>query len=299
MKKQIIYLMPLFLIIAILPQYTSGIEVEETLEFEEYIEIHSSTIIGSDYFATWSISQDDPDVYVEVFALDEGNYSNFQNGWAHIRYYLSVSYDPATSGVFYPNHDSIWYIVFQNVDAPMFRSTTVTAEVEFESKFLEQNDGNSGGDAGNTMNNPLYLFEDDYNCSGMLVYQDYWDYYKFYTKENDTVTISVSGLYNANCNFYLIDPVLYNFRESRESISADFEFSIQIDQTGFWIIEFNKTEYSYEKEIYNLQIEIDSPLTDTNGSPTNQIGFHFSIIIPISLSSLISIIVLYKKRKPP
>ncbi|NHK32727.1 MAG: hypothetical protein FK730_15360 [Asgard group archaeon] len=297
MKKKVIYLMLLLLVIASLPQNTSGVEVQQTLEFEEYIEIHSSTIIGTDYFITWSITQDDPDVYVEVFALDEGNFTNFQNGWAHLRYYLSVSYDPATSGYFIPNHDSTWYIIFQNVDAPMFRSTTVTAKVEFEEKFPQQNDGNSGSDAGNSIGNALYLYEDDYNCSGMLVYQDWWDYYRFYTKENDTVTISVSDLYDGNCNFYLIDPVLYNIRESRESITTNLEISIQIDQTGYWIIEFNKTEFSYiEKETYNLQIEIDSPLTETS-TPTNQSGYHFTTIVSISLLSLICTIVIRKKRK--
>jgi hypothetical protein len=185
------------------------------------------------------------------------------------------------------------------VDSPLERSITVSYKIEFDEKYPQQNDGNSGDDAGNSIGSALYLYEDDYICSGMLVYQDYWDFYKFYIHENDSVTISVSGLYNSNCDFYLIDPISYDNIESRENIASDFEITLEIDKTGFWIIEFNKTNFYYpERETYNLQIEIDSTYTDTSGSPTVQSGYHFSIIIPISLLSIISIIVLYKKRKP-
>ncbi|NHJ39406.1 MAG: hypothetical protein FK731_05180 [Asgard group archaeon] len=275
------------------------IEDNQSIDFDEYFAIDTSESIGTDHFIFWSFSKSIGDAYMDVFIVNAGNYSNFVNHLAHIRYTLALSTDPSGSGFFTPPYDDIWHVVFHNVDSPLERSITVSYKIEFDEKYPQQNDGNNGDDAGNTIGSALYLYEDDYACSGMLVYQDYWDFYKFYVHENDSVTISVSGLSNSNCNFYLIDPILYENKESRENIASDFEIILDIDVTGFWIIEFNKTNYNYpERETYNLQIEIDSTYTNTSGSPSLQSGYPFSIILTISLLSLISIIVLLKKRKP-
>lgn len=296
--KKILAIVSILLVVFSFPMFVFGVEDDQSLNYDEYFSIDISESIGTDHFIYWSFSKSIPDAYLDAFIVNAGNYSNFVNHFAYIRYSLALLTDPSGSGVFTPPYDDVWYVVFHNVDLPLERSFTVSYKIVFDEKFPAQNDGNSGGDAGNAIGSALYLYEDDYDCSGMLVYQDYWDFYKFYAYENDTVTILVSGLNNANCNFYLIDPVLYNNIESQESITTDFELSFQIDTTGYWIIKFNKTDFSYlERETYNLLIEIDSPFTDTSDTPTQQIGLHFSTLIPISLLSFISMIVLLKKRK--
>ena len=241
----------------------------------------------------WEYTQSVAGAVLNVWALDDLNYQNFV---AHVAYsYEDLSFGIITGDYFIPTSESVWHIIFWNVDSPLERSTTVTAKVEFDEQNPTQNDGNTGGDANAGYWNPTFLDEANFNSSGMLIFQDTTDVYKFYIDENETVTISIKGLNDENCNFYLINPSA-EVVTSSENMTSDFEYEFTTTYTYYFMI-FNKTfsETYVQREVYYFIIDIHS--TNTGTTPTVEIPVKFTTaIFSLFVTSLIISIIIRKKK---
>lgn len=222
--------------------------------------------------------------------------ANFQNFVAHVAFtYHDLSYGFLTGDYFIPVSESIWHVIFWNVDAPLLRTTTVTAKVEFDEQTPSQNDGNTGGDAKSHFWEPTFLDEEDFNSSGMLIFHDTTDLYKFYISTNESVTLTITGLYDANCNFYLIDP-LVNVIASSKNMTQDFQFEFTTESTYYFMI-FNKTfsDTFVQKEVYYFDIHIDSTENETESTVEMSIGFSATISGLLSIP-IISAVIIRKKK---
>ncbi len=287
----------LFVFVLRVPSFThdahSVVRVE-TLAIDEWFEVNSTTLIGTDHFIVWEFTQSVADAALNVWAMDD---TNFQNFIAHVPFtYYDLSFGLITGDYFIPISESIWHVVFWNVDAPLDRTTTVTAKVEFDEQTPTQNDGNTGGDANPSYSSPTFLDEDDFNSSGMLIFHDVRDLYKFYIGTNESVTLTITGLYDANCNFYLIDP-LVDVVASSENMTQDFQYEFTTEFTYYFMI-FNKTftDPYVEKEVYYFDIQIDNSTENETDSTVEMPIVFIDIISGLLSIPIISAVVIIKKK---
>jgi hypothetical protein len=296
--KKILATISVFFITLSLPIIVFGVEDSQSVSFDIYFSVNSEESIGTDDFIYVYYSKDIPDAYMDVFVVNAGNYSAFVSHQAHTRYPLGLQTDPSGQGTFLPPYEDVWYVVFHNVDAPLERSITVSYKIEFDERFPTQNDGNIGDDAGDSIDYSTLLDPADYNSSGMLIFTDYFDWYKFYAAENDTLTLSVSGLYDANCNFELYEPLGFDLSYSQVNVSSDILINQLINKTGFWIMKFSKTSTIFtERENYTFEIVIDSPETTPPTTPTSPAKVPLKTVISIIATTFVVLVVYRKKVK--
>ncbi|NHJ48280.1 MAG: hypothetical protein FK733_10880 [Asgard group archaeon] len=293
--KKILAIISIFLAVTSFPMLVISVEDNQSLDYDDYIHFSSTGSIGTDDFIYVYFSKDIPDAYLDVFIVNAGNFSNFENHFAYIRYELALMTDPSGQVNFLPPYEDVWYVVFHNVDMPLQRTISVTYKIEFDERYPVQNDGNSGDDAGDSIAFSTLLEPEDYNSSGMLIFTDYIDYYKFYASVNDTLTLTITGLYDSNCDFELYEPGGFVVSFSQVNVTSDILINRLINQTGYWVLKFSKPFTIFtEREVYTIEIEIDTPSSETS-TPTSSADIHYKSMITVF--AIFSVIIVIHRKK--
>ncbi|MFX1276768.1 MAG: hypothetical protein ACFFAT_17235 [Promethearchaeota archaeon] len=95
-------------------QTGSGMDGDSVLDYGEHVYASSFNQINSSDYFFWSFHSDFADI--SVFAMDEENYDKYNSnepGWISIVLSQNKTSD---QGIFYPDYQDKWYIIFLNED---------------------------------------------------------------------------------------------------------------------------------------------------------------------------------------
>lgn len=295
MKKVKLLLVSLIIVSSFLNvKQIIGEEVTQELDPLEWFEISSVSSIGILHAVEWSFTSTNPAITIDVWIFDDSEFTTYSLSGSLVGDLLTQAVS-GDSGYYFPETSSVWHVVFFNNDGSSPGTTTVTADVDFVEKII-QNEGNSGADAGSLFTSAAYLDPDALNSSGVLQYTDCKDYYKFQVSEIAEITILIENLRNGNCNFTLYQPsgtiVTY-----RDLITVDETIIFNATIFGYWIFSINKascTDFQTEHYDFKIVIQIPStPTTPTGGAAINLTVTFVSITFVFALLSII----IRKKQK--
>lgn len=271
-----------------------GEEATQELDPLEWFEISSVSSIGLLHAVEWSFTSTNPAITIDVWIFDDSEFTTYSMSGSLVGDLLTQAVS-GDSGYYFPETSSVWHVVFFNNDGSSPGTTTVTANVDFVERII-QNEGNSGADAGSLFTSAAYLDPDALNSSGDLQYTDCKDYYKFLVSEIAEITILIENLRNGNCNFTLYQPS-GTIVANRDLITVDETIIFNATIFGYWIFSINKASCAdFQTEHYDFKIVIQIPSTPT--TPTGEADINLTVtFVSITFVFALLSIIIRKKQK--
>ncbi|MHA1923531.1 MAG: hypothetical protein ACTSVP_10720, partial [Candidatus Heimdallarchaeota archaeon] len=269
---------------------TTALIVEtHTIAYNEYIEANAGIIAG-DGFLWFYYTQNNSDIELEVWLMNNAEYNNFVQYGSGLHYTIYTGSGNFSEWVGLGYTDLLHILIF-NVDVPQ-RTTEIKLHLD-KDQIMPHDGGTDDEDAGGTFAGAMYLEEEDYNSTGRLFFGDIADFYKFYANQSDHLTLNIRGLRFGNTSFTLYAPGGFTEVATADYITQDIEFTILINYTGYWIMRFYKDADDLLLSKYNFEIQISLP-TVLISTP---ISIPIVTVITISLPVVCAMVILTKKRK--
>ncbi|MEW6556274.1 MAG: T9SS type A sorting domain-containing protein, partial [Elusimicrobiota bacterium] len=216
---------------------------------------------GGDASESGDIS-DSQSSYIQTAVVGPGTLKFYwkvssESGWDHLRFYIDTTKQDEISGtvnwgqktytIYSGNHTLKWSyekdtIYSNGSDCGWLDKVEWTGTAG-----SQQNDADSGGDAGNTLDSATAITP-EITYTAYLDSNDSADYYKFYVTSGQT--ISISATFPSGTDFW---GEVYDPNGSQKSSTTGY--SIVADSTGYWRWAAKRTygegQYSFKISVYS------------------------------------------------
>ncbi len=259
------------------------------LEYNQWHDINSITSIGANYVIEWNFTTSNPNVLIQLWAMDDPNFNDWKDGLTPSLYKHLISSRAGASGYYSVPNSEIWHVVFMNFDITEMETTTINTDVNFIEKPT-QNDGGIGQDAGNSYSTSSQLTVGNFSSSGILIYDDLSDFYNFEVEAGDNLTITFSDFGESICDFVLYKQGGTKVIEETDVIdNISMEYSV--NDTGTCALGISKSNADDFTQVdYQFSIFKQSELT-----------FNFPIEVKYILCVFsflgISVVIVRKRKK--